>query len=301
MTHPFAGMRVLITGGTGTLGHAIVRTAIAEDWGCSVTIYSRSEYRQAVMRQEYPGLRYILGDIRDPDRLQAAFTGHDVVIHAAAMKRIPEAEAQPDECISHNVDGSRNVIAACIAAGVSLCVGVSTDKACRASVAYGASKLLMEGLFRAAPAAPTRFVLCRYGNVLGSNGSVLPLWERQAAEGKPLTVTDARCTRFFMSERDAVRTIERAAELPHGLCYVPKMGALNIAKMASMLHPLSDQTYTGLRSLEKLHEDLVHTDELAEECSDHFVLGIGRTGHRYSSDMAPEIAFPELQRMISEV
>lgn len=297
---PLSG-NILITGGTGTLGRAIVRAAIAEQWDCRITIYSRSEYRQAVMRAEYPQLRYILGDVRDYERLQAAVAGHDAVLHAAAMKRLPECEAQPAECMETNVVGTDNVINACMLGNVPLCVFISTDKACRASTCYGASKLMGEALVRAAPVRPTRFVLCRYGNVLASNGSVLPIWAQQAAQGRALTITDSRCTRFWMSERDAVRVIERAALLPHGECYVPKMGALNIAEMASMLHPGSDLVETGLRSLEKLHEDLIHPDEVAEDCGDHFVLGRGQTGHAYSSDAAPAISAGELLRMIAEV
>ena len=128
---------ILITGGSGTLGHAIVRAALQEAWDCTFTIYSRSELRQAQMRQKYPNLRYVLGDVRDYDRLSAAVAGHDVVIHAAAMKRIPEAEQQPINCYETNVIGSMNVARACVAGGVRRCVGVSTDKACRAVTAYG--------------------------------------------------------------------------------------------------------------------------------------------------------------------
>jgi UDP-N-acetylglucosamine 4,6-dehydratase len=292
---------VLITGGTGTLGQAIARTALAERWDCRITIYSRSEYRQALMRAEYPQLRYVLGDVRDHDRLQAAVAGHSVVIHAAAVKRIPEAEAQPDECIAVNVVGTANTVRACIAQAVPLGIFISTDKACAAKTTYGASKLMGEAIIRATPASPTRFVYCRYGNVLGSNGSVIPLWQEQAREGRALTITDSRCTRFFMSERDAVKVIERAALLDAGEGFVPKMGALNIAEMARLLHPGSDLIETGLRSLEKLHEDLIHPDEVADEYTDHFILGRGETGHRYSSDVAPAIAPDALRRMIAEV
>jgi UDP-N-acetylglucosamine 4,6-dehydratase len=144
-----SGNILLITGGSGTLGHAIVRTALQEHWDCTFTIYSRSELRQAQMRQAYPQLRYVLGDVRDYDRLSAAVTGHDLVIHAAAVKRIPEAEQQPVNCYETNVIGSMNVARACIRQGVKRCVGVSTDKACRAITAYGASKLAMEKLFQA--------------------------------------------------------------------------------------------------------------------------------------------------------
>lgn len=292
---------ILITGGTGTLGHAIVRTALAEKWDCRITIFSRSEYRQALMRAKYPMLRYILGDVRDYGTIAAAVTGHDVVIHAAAMKRLPEAEAQPLECTAVNIIGSQNVAAACMQAATPLCIGISTDKAARASTAYGASKLMLEAIWRAMPPGITRFVLCRYGNVLASNGSVLPIWQGQAARGEPLTITDERCTRFWMSERDAVKTIEASIGLDHGQVYVPKMGALNIANMARMLYPGHELKETGLRSLEKLHEDLIHTDEAACDYSEHFVLSVnGTTGHQYTSEHAPRLSLAELKQMISE-
>lgn len=293
---------ILITGGTGTLGNAIVRAALRERWPCSITIYSRSEYRQARMRAQYPELRYILGDIRDEERLTAAVAGHDVVIHAAAMKRLPECEAQAAECVAVNVDGSRNVVRACVAGRVPLCIGISTDKACRASTVYGASKLMLEGLFRSARPGPTRFVLCRYGNVLASNGSVLPIWADQAARGVPLTITDARCSRFWMSEHAAVRVVVRASRLGPGECYIPRMGALNIADMAQILYPGAEMVETGLRSLEKIHEDLIHPDEPALEVDGGFVLSAsGTIGHRYSSDMASPIGLVDLRRMIADV
>lgn len=294
---------VLITGGTGTLGSAIVRAARLEGWPCSITIYSRSEHRQAQMRERHPQLRFVLGDIRDADRVAAAVAGHDIVIHAAAMKRIPECQDQPAECIAANVDGSRNVIRACILGGVQVCIGVSTDKACRASTLYGASKLAMEGLFRgAAELGGARFTLCRYGNVLASNGSVLPIWQRQASEGKPLTITDQRCTRFFMSERDAVKTVLRAARLEHGECFVPRMRSLNIADMARMLHPGCELVETGLRSLEKIHEDLVSPDESSYEISGGYVLSSrGQPGTCYNSDMAERLTADELGRMIGDI
>jgi len=173
---------ILITGGSGTLGHAIVRQSIEERWDCAITVYSRSELRQAQMRQAHAGLRYVLGDVRDYDRLAAAVAGHDIVIHAAAVKRIPEAEQQPVNCYETNVIGSMNVARACNAGGVARCVGISTDKACRAITAYGASKLAMEKLFQA-QAGGCVFTLCRYGNVVASNGSVIPLWRQQHAHG----------------------------------------------------------------------------------------------------------------------
>jgi UDP-N-acetylglucosamine 4,6-dehydratase/5-epimerase len=295
------GSNLLITGGTGTLGHAIVRTALAEAWRCQITIFSRSEYRQALMRAQYPALRYVLGDVRDYASVAAAVAGHDTVIHAAAVKRIPEAEAQPSECIAVNVNGTQNVVRACQASGVARCVFISTDKACRASTVYGTSKLIAEGLIRAQAATPTTFTACRYGNVLGSNGSVLQLWAQQAARGEPLTITDKSCTRFWMSERDAVRAIECAATLEAGQIYVPKMSALNIVVMADMLYPGHPVTFTGLRSLEKLHEDLIHEDERACDYDGRYVLSHdGSTGIAYSSLIAPRLTRDALMAMVAE-
>lgn len=292
---------ILITGG-GTLSNAIVRTALAENWPVQFTIYSRSELRQSIMRQKYPHCRYVLGDIRDYDRLAAAVAGHDLVIHTAAMKRIPECEAQPTECYTTNVQGSANVIRACIAGGVKRCVGVSTDKAVRAVTFYGASKLMLEGLFRAAPVEPCIFTLVRYGNVVASNGSVIPIWRKQAAEGKPLTITDRRCTRFWMAESDAVRLIQFAARRDAGTVMIPKMGALPIEEMAHIVAPGCDTVEMGLRSCEKLHEDLVHTDELALDTTGHYYLDhdSGTLGHSYTSDTAPRLSPDAFLSMLAE-
>lgn len=278
---------VLITGGSGTLGHALVAKALREDWKCSLTIYSRSELRQSQMRQQYPQVRYVLGDVRDYERLEAAIAGHDVVIHAAAMKRIPDAEQQPGECYKTNVEGSRNVIRACQAAGVMRCVGISTDKACRAITAYGASKLMMEKDFQAESSRPTTFTLVRYGNVVASNGSVIPLWREQVKQGKPVKLTDAHATRFWMSEEMAVELIEMALEQPPGTILVPKMGKLNLADMARLVAPGGQLVEVGMRSCEKLHEDLVHTDEIALDLGNRFLIGRGFTGLCYTSQIAP--------------
>jgi len=292
---------ILITGGSGTLGHAIVRTALLEAWDCSFTIYSRNELRQAEMRQRYPGLRYVLGDVRDYDRLSAAVAGHDLVIHAAAMKRLPDCEAHPAECMAVNVQGSYNVVRACLAGGVARCIGISTDKACASLTVYGASKRMLEGLFQAAH-GPTIFTLVRYGNVVASNGSVIPLWRQQASEGKPLTITDRRMTRFWMSERDAVATIEVAARAPAGHIYIPKMGALRIEDMAAYIAPGCDLVETGLRSTEKLHEDLVHPFETATKGTAFYYLHAGgETGHCYTSEIAPKLTRDQFLGMLSVV
>ena len=292
---------ILITGGSGTLGHAIVRTALAEHWDCSFTIYSRSELRQAEMRAKYGHCRYVLGDVRDYDRLAAAVAGHDLVIHAAAVKRIPEAEQQPLNCIETNVLGSANVVRACIAGGVKQAIGISTDKACASLTTYGASKRMLEGLFQHAPHGSTVFTLVRYGNVVASNGSVIPLWRQQAAEGKPLTITDRRMTRFWMSERDAVRVIQQAYTIVDRAIVVPKMGALSIEDMAQMISPGCDMVETGLRSTEKLHEDLVHPFEPAKDKGAGYVLMEGgELGHRYTSEIAPRLTREQFLTMLDE-
>lgn len=291
---------ILVTGGSGTLGHAIVRAALAEHWNATLTIYSRSELRQAQMRTKYPHLRYVLGDVRDYDRLAAAIAGHDTVIHAAAVKRIPEAEAQPENCYAVNVVGSANVARACQQHGVKLAIGISTDKACKAITTYGASKLMMEGLWKAQSDRITRFVAVRYGNVVASNGSVIPIWRDQAAQKLPLAVTDPEMTRFWMAPSEAVRLIVDAAYLPPGSILVPKMAALSIGQLARIVAPGATLQTVGLRSIEKYHEDLVHDGELASETLTHYRLGFGTRGHNYTSATAPRLAPDAFLAMLEE-
>lgn len=291
---------ILVTGGSGTLGHAIVRTALAEAWDCTFTIYSRSELRQAQMRQKYPNLRYVLGDVRDAERLGAAVAGHDVVIHAAAMKRLPECDAQPVECYATNVTGSINVLRACQWHGVKRLIAISTDKACAASTAYGASKLMMERAVIAHADGPTTCTAVRYGNVVASNGSVVPIWRAQAKEGKPLTVTDPEMTRFWMAPSDAVTLIEYAATLDHGLIAVPKMGSLSIAEMAAIVAPGAELVTMGLRFAEKKHEDLVAPDEFVTETATHYLIGKGDPGTRFTSYDAPRLSPSAFRSMLAE-
>jgi len=296
---PLSG-NILITGGSGTLGHAIVRTARAEGWDCRITIYSRSELRQAHMRQHYGDLRYVLGDVRDYERLAAAMVGHDLVVHAAAVKRIPEAEQQPVNCYETNIMGSANVARAAWAAGVRRVVGISTDKACRAVTAYGASKLAMEKLFLAQPLGGPVFTLCRYGNVVASNGSVIPLWRQQAADGKALTVTSKEATRFWMGETEAVRVIEHAAEMGHGTITVPKMRSLSMAELAEIVAPGAPLHVIGFRSIEKQHEDLVSEDEVSADTFSHYILGTGTPGLKYTSYNAPRLTPAAFRSMLAE-
>ena len=297
---PLSG-NILVTGGSGTLGHAIVRTAITERWDCTFTIYSRSELRQAQMRAQYPQLRYILGDVRDAERLSAAVAGHDVVVHAAAMKRLPDAEQQPINCIDTNIGGSINVARACVAGGVKRCIGISTDKACRAITAYGASKLAMEKLFQAQPICQCIFTLVRYGNVVASNGSVIPLWRQQAKAGQPLNVTRKEATRFWMGETEAVHLIEHASAMPAGTITIPKMRSLSLEELARIVAPGADLVETGFRSVEKLHEDLVSEDERASETFSHIIVSaIGNDRLRYTSYDAPRLTPAAFRSMLAE-
>lgn len=291
---------VCITGGSGTLGHAIVRAALAEKWDATFTIYSRSELKQAQMRARYPQLRYVLGDVRDSERVGAVIPGHDTVIHAAAMKRLPECDAQPSECYATNVQGSLNVLRACQYGGAKQLIAISTDKACAASTAYGASKLMMERLLIAAPADLTRCTLVRYGNVVASNGSVVPIWRKQASEGKPLTVTDPQMTRFWMAPSDAVALIQYAATLDHGLIAVPKMGSLSIQEMAEIVAPGAELQTIGLRFAEKKHEDLVAPDEFVTETATHYLIGRGKPGTHYTSYSAHRLTPNAFRSMLHE-
>lgn len=292
---------ILITGGSGTLGHAIVRTAEQEGWACQITIYSRSELRQAQMRARHPGCRYILGDVRDADRLMAAIAGHDIVIHAAAMKRIPECEQHPAECYATNVIGSMNVLRACQLQGVARLIGISTDKACRAITAYGASKLAMEKLLQSAPETPTICTLVRYGNVVASNGSVIPYWREQAAHGRPLLITDPAMTRFWMAPSEAVALITHAAAMQGGTITIPKMHSLSLSELAAIIAPESEQLTIGLRSVEKQHEDLVHTDEQATSTFSHIILSdVGSEQIAYTSYNAPRLTREAFLSMLEE-
>lgn len=255
--------RVFLTGGAGFLGRAIMRRARRESWDWQITCYSRDETKQDECRQRFPEARYLLGDVRDRDRLEAAMLGHDVVIHAAAMKYIPEAEMNPAECFSVNVDGARSVIRAAVMAGVTRVVGLSTDKACRPINSYGASKLMLERLFaEAAKRSGTTFTTVRYGNVVGSTGSVIPLFQRQLAELGRVRLTDPHMTRFWMSPDEAIDTVLFALEPQRvpGSVTVPRPQAMSMGTLAKTLAGEAVEII-GVRPGEKEHEELIHWQE----------------------------------------
>lgn len=267
---------VLITGGAGTLGHAIVAEAVAQKWPCTFTIYSRDVYKHMEMKRQYPACHYVLGDVRT-EHLYEVMVGHDIVIHAAAQKHIPDAERQPGEAHSINVLGSQNVLRAAAAAGVKDVVMISTDKACHPVNTYGATKLLMERIsqeFALRHAGETKIHLLRYGNVMASNGSVMQLWNSQVKHGDPVTITDPAITRFWLTERDAIGLILKSIPLPSGAILVPKLKSCSMGELAAALYPNHAQAIIGARLGDKMVEELVTQEEqpYAVEGKDHFVL-----------------------------
>ena len=266
--------RALVTGGTGSLGKAIVARAKCEAWPVEFTIYSRDEVKQGQMRVKHPECSYKLGDVRDLERLQAAMRGQDIVLHCGAQKVVPDAEVNTDETVKTNVLGSMNVATAAIRTGVKQVIGISTDKACGPVNAYGQSKALMEKLFQQADkAGDTQFNLTRYGNVVGSRGSVVPFFQRQAREGKRLTITDFRMTRFWLTLNQAVDLILLAlAEPEGGTIVVPKAPAMRVVDVARIVAPHAELVDIGIRPGEKVHESLIQSSEAyhTDDCGSFF-------------------------------
>ncbi|MCQ2153875.1 MAG: UDP-N-acetylglucosamine 4,6-dehydratase (inverting) [Bacteroidales bacterium] len=269
------GKSVLITGGTGSFGHKFVETILRDYPGVKrIVIYSRGEVKQYQMKKEYPEakypqMRYFIGDVRDADRLKRACEGIDVIIHAAAIKQVDTAEYNPDECIKTNVNGAQNVINAALACGVESVVALSTDKACAPINLYGATKLTSDKLFVAANnisgSRKIRFSVVRYGNVMGSRGSVIPFFiERRDGGAANLPITDMRMTRFNISLQAGVDLVMYALK-NHlgGEIFVPKIPSYHICDVATAIAPDLPQVEVGIRPGEKLHEEMITaTDSL---------------------------------------
>ncbi len=262
---------VLITGGSGAFGRAYAAHLLAHTATERIVIFSRGEHKHEAMEKEIPDpdgrLRYFLGDVRDLRRLQLAMRGVDTVVHAAALKIVPKLEYNPTEAVRTNVDGAVNVVEAALHSGcVERVIGLSTDKACAPVNLYGSTKLTAEKTFLAANdygGRSVRFSVVRYGNVSGSTGSVIPRWREQLERGDPVTVTDARMTRFWMTLADAV-------ELVVECCYtgepaevmIPKLPTYRVMDLAYAVAGVgATVTFTGIRAGEKLHESLISPDE----------------------------------------
>jgi UDP-N-acetylglucosamine 4,6-dehydratase len=266
------GKSVLVTGATGSFGKRFIRNVLKEHAPERLIVFSRDELKQYDMAAEfptadYPCIRYFLGDVRNVERLTMAFRGIDTVVHAAALKQVPAAEYNPFECIRTNVIGAENIVNAALQAGVSRVVALSTDKAVNPTNLYGASKLAADKIFVAANNLSghdgARFSVVRYGNVIGSRGSVVELYQRLLAEGADkLPVTDPRMTRFWISLDQGVEfVLSCIAGMWGGEIFVPKIPSMSVSDLASCLAPDIVQETIGIRPGEKLHEALVTEDD----------------------------------------
>lgn len=272
---------VLVTGGTGSFGKEFIRILLEEYEPAKVIVFSRDELKQHEMRAagfNQPSLRYFIGDVRDQGRLQRAMYGVDVVVHAAALKQVPACEYNPMEAIKTNILGTSNVVEAALEMGVSRVMSLSTDKAVNPVNLYGATKLAAEKLTVQSNAysgdRPTRFSCVRYGNVVGSRGSVVPVFLRQREEGT-LTITDERMTRFWLSLEQGVRFVLRCIEqMQGGEVFVPKLPSTSIMDLVQTIAPEAKVNVIGIRPGEKLHEVLVSEDEArsALELEDMYVI-----------------------------
>lgn len=272
---------VLITGGTGSFGRRFVHMMLEEYQPAKIIVFSRDELKQHEMREAGltdASLRYFIGDVRDLSRLRRAMHGVDIVVHAAALKQVPACEYNPMEAIMTNIMGGRNVVEAALDMGLQKVMALSTDKAVNPINLYGATKLAAEKLFIQSNAyaggTGTRFSCVRYGNVVGSRGSVVPIFLRQRDTGT-ITITDERMTRFWLSLEQGVRFTIRCIEQMHGgEVFVPKIPSMRIVDLAKVLAPEAEIQFIGIRPGEKLHEVLISEDEARHtvELDDMFVV-----------------------------
>lgn len=259
---------VLVTGGTGSFGKMFIKVMLRDFHPKKLIVFSRDELKQHEMQTsgyDDPALRFFIGDVRDSSRLSRAMHEVDVVVHAAALKQVPACEYNPIEAVMTNVMGARNVIDAALDADVERIIGLSTDKAVNPVNLYGATKLVAEKLFVQANSysgdKPTRFACVRYGNVVGSRGSVIPLFKEQRNKGK-VTVTDPRMTRFWIDLEEGVKFVINCIEkMNGGEVFIPKIPSMNIMDLVKAVAPNCEVKFVGIRPGEKLHETLVGEDE----------------------------------------
>ena len=299
----FNNTNILITGGTGSFGKQYVRTLLARYMPRKIIIFSRDELKQFEMQQEFPQecMRFFIGDVRDRDRLTMAMREVDYVIHAAALKQVSAAEYNPMECIRTNIHGAENVIQAAIECKVRKVIALSTDKAANPINLYGATKLCSDKLFTAANNLvgdrPTRFSVVRYGNVVGSRGSVVPFFQGLIDKGAgQLPITDARMTRFWISLQQGVDFVLKNFErMRGGELFVPKIPSIRIVDLAEAMAPGMPTRIVGIRPGEKLHEVMCPRDDshLTIEFDDHYVIQPtikfwGRNDHSYDTNALGE-------------
>lgn len=278
----FDGKDILITGGTGSFGKKYTEILLANYKPNRIVIYSRDEQKHYQMAQTFNQkcMRYFVGDVRDEKRLKTAMSGIDFVIHAAAMKHVPIAEYNPMECIKTNINGAQNVINAAFEEGVKKVIALSTDKACNPINLYGATKLASDKLFIAANniagTKETRFSVVRYGNVVGSNGSVVPLFKKLIKQGaSELPITDERMTRFWITLEQGVKfVLKNFSRMQGGELFIPKIPSMKMTDLAKAMAPNLGIKIIGIRPGEKLHEVMIGKDDAIHtyEFSDHFVI-----------------------------
>lgn len=317
---------VLITGGTGSFGKKMTQIVLENYKPKKLIIFSRDELKQFEMSQmwntkKYPSIRYFLGDVRDKDRLIRAFHGVDYIIHAAALKQVPAAEYNPAEFIKTNVLGAMNIIDAALHNNVKKVIALSTDKACNPVNLYGATKLCSDKLFIASNAYSghdgTIFAVVRYGNVVGSRGSVIPFFKERAKTGE-LPITDTRMTRFWITLDQSAHFVLKVLELAKGAeIFVPKIPSMKITDLATAIAPECSQRIVGIRPGEKIHETLIGEDEgrntleynecfvIRQHLPDTAVNNGGKACHKgfhYTSDNNPQhITIEELRRIIDQI
>ena len=286
------GRSILITGGTGSFGQKFTKLLLKKHKPRRLVVYSRDELKQYEMSQEInaPNLRYFIGDVRDEDRLRRALSGIEIVVHAAALKQVPAAEYNPIECIKTNVLGAENIINASIDTGVKKVIALSTDKAVNPMNLYGATKLCSDKLFVAANNLSGKggpiFSVVRYGNVVGSRGSVIPFFKKLKKTGR-LPITDPRMTRFWLTLEEGSSFVGKCLPLMRGgEVFIPKIPSMKITDLATAIGPECEQEIIGIRPGEKLHEIMVPSDEAqnTREYSSFYV--IQPAFHNWSSGEA---------------
>lgn len=304
MDNLFDQKTILVTGGTGSFGKKFIKTVLERYHPRKVIVYSRDELKQFEMSQKFNAscMRYFIGDVRDYERLKMAMYKVDYVVHAAALKQVPAAEYNPMECIKTNVGGAQNVINAAIACGVQKVIALSTDKAANPINLYGATKLCSDKLFTAANVLagdrPTRFSVTRYGNVVGSRGSVVPFFKKLVADGaKELPITDERMTRFWLRLEDGVDFVLKNFERMYGgEIFIPKIPSMHIVDLAKAIAPDLPIKVIGIRPGEKLHEVMCPSDLYYDtlEFEDHYVIqpSIDMRGVDYTTDALGEKGHP---------
>jgi len=320
----FDGKTILITGGTGSFGKMFTSLLLKESNPDSVRVYSRGELLQWEMQQKIRDerLRFFIGDVRDKDRLSRALNDVDIVVHAAALKQVPAAEYNPIEAVKTNIEGATNIINASIDNGVEKVMALSTDKAVHPVNLYGATKMVAEKLFvqgnTYAGKRQTKFSCTRYGNVVGSRGSIVPLFLEQRKTGK-ITITDDRMTRFWLTLEQGARFVAKNIELMQGgEMFIPKIPSMKIPDLARALAPDAEIDTIGIRPGEKLHEVMITEDEArhTKDMGDYFIIEPelkfwernnkleGKSlpeGYRYSSDNNTEwLEIESLQQMVKE-